>query len=144
MKSSTSIIQQLIFQGIIMGLDMYAFTVDATTVGDATVDVALDPDTAMQISYWRKFNALHGWMEDLYRQKGGSKESFNCTTVRLDANDLDRLEMDTGNNKLIPVNGFFFGVQEIYPEDLESVADFVKVARQALADGKAVFYDSWW
>jgi len=126
-----------------MGLDMYAFTVDATTVGDATVDVALDPDTAMQISYWRKFNALHGWMEDLYRQKGGSKD-FNCTTVRLDANDLDRLEMDTGNNKLIPVNGFFFGVQEIYPEDLESVATFVKVARQALADGKAVFYDSWW
>ncbi len=127
-----------------MGLDMYAFTVDATTVGDATVDVALDPDTAMQISYWRKFNALHGWMEDLYRQKGGSKESFNCTTVRLTANDLDRLEMDTGNNKLIPVNGFFFGVQEIDSEDIESVAGFVKLARQAISDGKAVFYDSWW
>jgi len=127
-----------------MGLDMYAFTVNADSVGDATVDVALDPDTAMQISYWRKFNALHGWMEDLYRQKGGSKESFNCTTVRLTANDLDRLEMDTGNNKLVPVNGFFFGAQEIDSEDLESVSDFVKVARQALADGKAVFYDSWW
>jgi hypothetical protein len=52
--------------------------------------------------------------------------------------------MDTGNNKLIPVNGFFFGAQEIYPEDLESVTTFVKVARQALAEGKAVFYDSWW
>jgi hypothetical protein len=52
--------------------------------------------------------------------------------------------MDTGNNKLIPRNGFFFGAQEIYPEDLESVATFVKVARQAIADGKAVFYDSWW
>jgi hypothetical protein len=127
-----------------MGLDMYAFTVNADSVGDATVDVALDPDTAMQISYWRKFNALHGWMEDLYRQKGGSKESFNCTTVRLTANDLDRLEMDTGNNKLIPVNGFFFGIQEIDSEDLESVATFVKVARQAISDGKAVFYDSWW
>ena len=127
-----------------MGLDMYAFIVDADKVGDATVDVALDPDTAMQISYWRKFNALHGWMGVLYRLKGGSKDSFNCTTVRLTANDLDRLEMDTGNNKLVPVNGFFFGAQEIYPEDLESVATFVKVARQALADGKAVFYDSWW
>jgi hypothetical protein len=122
---------------------MYAFTVNADSVGDATVDVALG-DTATEICYWRKFNALHGWMEDLYRLKGGSKDSFNCTTVRLTANDLDRLEMDTGNNKLIPVNGFFFGVQEIYPEDLESVATFVKVARQALADGKAVFYDSWW
>ena len=127
-----------------MGLDMYAFSVDVEVARGGVVDVALDVDTATEIFYWRKFNALHGWMEDLYRQKGGSKESFNCTTVRLTANDLDRLEMDTGNNKLVPVNGFFFGAQEIYPEDLESVADFVKVARQALADGKAVFYDSWW
>ena len=126
-----------------MGLDMYAFTVDATTVGEYVTDVALGDD-AMQISYWRKFNALHGWMEDLYRLKGGSKDSFNCTTVRLTANDLDRLEMDTGNNKLVPRNGFFFGSQEIYPEDLESVADFVKLSRQAIAEGKAVFYDSWW
>jgi hypothetical protein len=126
-----------------MGLDMYAFIVDADKVGDKVTDVALGDD-AMQISYWRKFNALHGWMEDLYRLKGGSKASFNCTTVRLTDNDLDRLEMDTGNNKLVPINGFFFGAQEIYPEDLESVATFVKVARQAIADGKAVFYDSWW
>jgi hypothetical protein len=126
-----------------MGLDMYAFIVDAEVARGGVVDVALG-DNAVQISYWRKFNALHGWMEDLYRQKGGSKESFNCTTVRLTANDLARLEIDIGNNKLIPVNGFFFGAQEIYPEDLESVTTFVKVAMQALADGKAVFYDSWW
>ena len=126
-----------------MGLDMYAFSVDVEVARGGVVDVALG-DTATEICYWRKFNALHGWMEDLYRQKGGSKESFNCTTVRLTANDLDRLEMDTGNNKLVPVNGFFFGVQEIDSEDIESVAGFVKLARQAIADGKAVFYDSWW
>lgn len=126
-----------------MGLDMYAFIVNADKVGDKVTDVALG-DGATEICYWRKFNALHGWMEDLYRQKGGSKESFNCTTVRLTADDLDRLEMDTGNNKLVPVNGFFFGAQEIDSEDLESVATFVKVAKQAIADGKAVFYDSWW
>ena len=127
-----------------MGLDMYAFTVNADSVGDGVVDVALDVDTATEIFYWRKFNALHGWMEDLYRQKRGLRHDFNCTTVRLTANDLDRLEMDTGNNKLVPVNGFFFGAQEIDSEDLESVSDFIKVARQALANGKAVFYDSWW
>jgi len=126
-----------------MGLDMYAFSVDVEVARGGVTDVALG-DNAEQISYWRKFNALHGWMEDLYRQKGGSKESFNCTTVRLTANDLDRLEMDTGNNKLVPVNGFFFGIQEIDSEDIESVAGFVKLARQAIADGKAVFYDSWW
>ena len=126
-----------------MGLDMYAFTVKADSFGDRVVDAVLDDD-AVQISYWRKFNALHGWMEDLYRLKGGAKDSFNCTTVRLDLKDLERLEMDTGNNKLVPRNGFFFGSQEIYPEDLESVATFVKVAKQSIAEGKAVFYDSWW
>lgn len=127
-----------------MGLDMYAYTVDTTTVGDDVTDVALC-ESAVQISYWRKFNALHGWMEDLYRLKGGTKHDFNLTTVRLDANDLDRLEMDTGNNKLVPRNGFFFGdTSTIYPEDIESVADFVRLAREAIADGKAVFYDSWW
>ena len=126
-----------------MGLDMYAFIVDADKVGDKVTDVALGDD-ATEICYWRKFNALHGWMENLYRLKYGTKESFNCTTLRLDARDLDCLEMDTGNNKLIPRNGFFFGAQEIDSEDLESVATFVKVARQAIADGKAVFYDSWW
>jgi hypothetical protein len=144
MKSSTSITQQLTFRGTIMGLDMYAFAVNADSVGEGVVDVALG-DGAEQISYWRKFNALHGWMEDLYRQKRGLRHDFNCTTVRLDLKDLDRLEMDVGANKLVPRNGFFFGqTDEIYPEDLESVAVFVKTAREAIADGKAVFYDSWW
>lgn len=133
-----------------MGLDMYAFTVAAKDAGDNVVDLKRydDDDKELfdkeKLFYWRKFNALHGWMENLYRLKGGTKESFNCTTVRLDAKDLDRLEIDTGNNKLVPVNGFFFGEQTIYPEDLESVTVFIAKAREALADGQAVYYDSWW
>lgn len=134
-----------------MGLDMYSFAVSAKDAGDNVVDLKRYDEndvheviSSTELFYWRKFNALHGWMENLYRLKGGAKASFNCTTVRLDAKDLDRLEMDTGNNKLVPINGFFFGVTEIYPEDLESVADFVAKARQALADGQAVYYDSWW
>jgi len=126
-----------------MGLDMYAFTVPADSVGDGATDVALG-DNAVKLFYWRKFNALHGWMEQLYRSKKGLRVSFNCTTVRLTSEDLDRLEMDTGNNKLVPINGFFFGVTEIYPGDLESVADFIAKARETLADGQAVYYDSWW
>ena len=128
-----------------MGLDMYAWTVPLQWAGDNEVDYQPDADReSEQIYYWRKFNALHGWMEDLYRSKGGDRKHFNCTTVRLTDKDLDRLEMDTGNNKLVPVNGFFFGAQEIFPEDLETVAEFVAKARAAIAEGKAVFYDSWW
>ncbi len=128
-----------------MGLDMYAFTVPAEWAGDTVTDYTPDADRkSEELYYWRKFNALHGWMEDLYREKGGAKASFNCTTVRLNEVDLRRLEQDVFNNELKPRNGFFFGSQEIYPEDLESVSDFIAKARQALADGKAVFYDSWW
>ena len=128
-----------------MGLDMYAFTVPAEWAGDTETDYTPDADReTTELFYWRKFNALHGWMEDLYRSKYGAKASFNCATVRLNSKDLDRLEMDTGNNKLIPINGFFFGDQVVYPEDLESIATFIAKAREALADGKAVFYDSWW
>ena len=133
-----------------MGLDMYAFTAPADVVGENQVDLRMNDDygnalfESTELFYWRKFNALHAWMENLYRLKGGTAVSFNCNTVRLDAKDLDRLEMDTGNNKLVPVNGFFFGEQTIYPEDLESVADFIAKAREALDYGKAVYYDSWW
>jgi hypothetical protein len=124
-----------------MGLDMYAFTVDAKDVGDAVTDVALG-DNAVELFYWRKFNALHGWMEQLYRSKKGLRVDFNCTTVRLTSEDLDRLEREANN--LQPVAGFFFGEQEIYPEQLESIADFIAKAREALDYGKAVYYDSWW
>ena len=126
-----------------MGLDMYAFTIPAEWAGDTVTDYTPDADRkSEELYYWRKFNALHGWMEQLYRSKGGAKASFNCTTVRLTSEDLDTLER--GANELQPVEGFFFGAQTIYPEDRESIADFIAKARQALADGKAVFYDSWW
>jgi hypothetical protein len=126
-----------------MGLDMYAFTVPAEWAGDTDTDYTTDADRkTTELFYWRKFNALHGWMEDLYRIKGGTKESFNCTTVRLTSEDLDRLEREA--NSLQPVAGFFFGEQTVYPEDIESVATFIAKAREALAGGKAVFYDSWW
>ena len=124
-----------------MGLDMYAFAVPADSVGDGVTDVALG-DNAVELFYWRKFNALHGWMEQLYRSKKGLRVDFNCTTVRLTSEDLDRLEREA--NTLQPVAGFFFGEQTIYPEQLESIADFIAKAREALDYGNAVYYDSWW
>ena len=126
-----------------MGLDMYAFTVPIEWAGDKETDYTPDADRkSEELYYWRKFNALHGWMEKLYRDKGGRRDVFNVTSVRLNAEDLDRLEREA--DELKPVEGFFFGAQTIYPEDRESIADFIAKARQALADGKAVFYDSWW
>lgn len=126
-----------------MGLDMYAYRVKKE---HATNDFEFesDQDPAEDLAYWRKFNALHGWMEDLYRERGGSKESFNCAPIRLRLEDLDKLQRDIGENKLVPKSGFFFGEQTIYPEDIASTMKFIFEAREVIKQGDAVYYDSWW
>ena len=126
-----------------MGLDMYAYRVkQENVVNDFEFNSNQDP--AEDLAYWRKFNALHGWMENLYKDRGGPKESFNCAPIRLHLEDLDQLQRDIGENKLTPVQGFFFGDQEIYPEDIASTMKFIFEARQAIKEGDAVYYDSSW
>ncbi|NJO02792.1 MAG: phosphoglycerate kinase [Bacteroidia bacterium] len=128
-----------------MGLDMYACAVPAEAVGNQQVDAVFkceDKDIT-KLCYWRKFNHLHGWMEQLYREKGGKREQFNCDSVRLDLSDLEKLKRNL-NTGLEYTPGFFFGDEEIYPEDIEKTKQFIKDAEEAIKNGKAVFYDSWW
>ena len=132
-----------------MGLDMYGYTMRAEFVGDRQTDVNVREEEQEQaqlthFAYWRKFNHLHGWMEDLYREKGGIKESFNCCTVRLELEDLARLEADLEGGNLEHTPGFFFGGEEIDPHDIEETKAFIEKSRTAISEGLAVFYDSWW
>lgn len=134
-----------------MGLDMYAFAVPATDVGEQQVDVNLNEvngaarvERPEELFYWRKHHDLHGWMAALYQSKGGADTDFNCNTVRLMPEDLDALEEAIAARTLPSTVGFFFGE---YPPDNETDArdrEFIAKARAAIADGKAVLYDSWW
>lgn len=128
-----------------MGLDMYAYTCPQEQVGNKQVDfdVSFLKDLNREFAYWRKFNNLHRWMADLYFKKGGKNESFNCDTVRLMPEDLDRLWAEAETLK--PASGFFWGDEdEMTPEAVEEVRSFVTKAREEIADGRAVIYDSWW
>ena len=94
-----------------------------------------------ELAYWRKHPDLHGWMENLYREKGGREKSFNGDLVVLTLADLDRLEEDILRKNLPKTTGFFFGESgEISLQDLEFVLD----ARKAIQEGDTVFYDSSW
>ena len=130
-----------------MGLDMYAFRVKAEDViGDFTVrneEQGREGDLE-ELAYWRKHHDLHGWMERLYRAKGGTKESFNCVPVRLTNKDLDQLLHDILNHALPETQGFFFGTNPPDDESMKNDIEFVTNARIAIADGDAVYYDSWW
>ena len=137
-----------------MGLDMHAYRMKSTPTKE--VDFSneifakddrgeLDYETpiveAKEIAYWRKHPDLHGWMERLYREKGGREKSFNGDLVMLTLEDLDRLEEDILRKNLPKTSGFFFGESgEISLKDLE----FILEARKAIQEGDTVFYDSSW
>ena len=130
-----------------MGLDTNAYKVHPGNLVDPDQQVNLEfKDTEegpiIEIAYWRKFHQLHGWMEKLYRQKGGGGD-FNCDSVRLMPVDLLQLALDAEKG-LPSVVGLFFGNGEWTEEDKEEVLEFCVLANKAIADGYVVFYDSWW
>ena len=121
-----------------MGLDMYAMT----TAHEPETPVDFKPLHSVEIFYWRKHPNLHGWMQNLYYEKGGRSDSFNCVPVVLTLEDLDKLEADLKSGELPYTTGFFFG--ETRPDELEIDFQFIAKAREAIAEGLTVFYDSWW
>lgn len=139
-----------------MGLDQYCYAVRDTgdlpminythprISEDAPEDVARlcrQDNPKFPVMYWRKHPNLHGWMERLYRKRGGEGE-FNCASVRLTSEDLEQLLDDLYNGRLPATSGFFFGTSDPSrgPED----CDFVNRARSVIDCGWAVYYDSWW
>ena len=139
-----------------MGLDMYAYAVAQGGSNDGEETSLAD---------WRKHNRLHGWMEERWEDKGKpnnpEEESpmgdFNCVPLELITNDLDVLEADINDKTMPDTGGFFFGDDSFSWEDdngndfkgnnyyhKEKDLQFIKDARKALADGKKVFYNSWW
>lgn len=121
-----------------MGLDMYAhYLHDAPST-----PVDFPVENYGELHYWRKHPNLHGWMERLYREKGGKDSSFNCVNLLLTTGDLDRLEADIRAGNLPATIGFFFGVSD--GSEADDDLHFIAKAREAIADGLVVYYTSWW
>jgi len=136
-----------------MGLDMYAYSRAKESAAEA-------PSTELQ--YWRKHNALHGLMEELWHDKGAkvpqwlideypdeysedSKIDFNGVELQLTEADLDYIEARVKTNQLPMTEGFFFGYDSRFDaDDKASDLEFIKKAREAIARGEEVFYNSSW
>lgn len=139
-----------------MGLDMFAFaakTVKPNPSDEHSIVVGFEREDKEyeyfdgrqpeEIFYWRKFNALHAWMQNLYESRGGT-QSFNCIGIRLFTDDLEALKEACKSKSLVPVNGFFFGSQDpVDDDDYASVLKFITVAEEYIRDGFVVYYDSW-
>lgn len=140
-----------------MGLDMYAFAaktvkphpedehsiITGVTTSDGDYEY-FDGKTPTEIAYWRKFNALHNWMQSLYTSRGGTG-TFNCVAIELSLDDLAALKEACDSKSLVPVTGFCFGSQEpVDDDDYDSVREFITNAENYIRDGFVVYYDSWW
>jgi hypothetical protein len=121
-----------------MGLDMYALTMPEEPA--SPVDFRAEHHT--ELHYWRKHPNLHGWMEKLYREKGGADASFNCVPVVLTSDDLDRLEADIKGGRLPCTDGFFFGASD--GSEIDDDLGFIAKARASIQRGLTVYYTSWW
>jgi hypothetical protein len=125
-----------------MGLDSYLYSVQHTDTNKPT-DQRLKYLDHSELGYWRKANHIHGWMERLYRLKGGTEE-FNCVTVQLTAKDIEQLLGLVVSKKLEPVSGFFFGSNNV-PESVDT--DTIKIlcsALDAISDNRDVYFSSWY
>lgn len=128
-----------------MGLDMVGWTIPAEyATSDVDVDRGEDAPERTEIAYWRKHPDLHEWMERLYLKKGGTDPEFNCNNVRLTLEDLDRLERDMAHGLPKSGGGLFWGESAWSDEHETETREFIAKAREAIAEGLAVFYDSWW
>ena len=119
-----------------MGLDMYASR--------------RAPIEKREIHYWRKHNRLHGWMEELWREKTGNESVFNTEEVVLELIDITNLEKAIINDELPETEGFFFG-NDSYSYDKDELKQqkeddlqFIEEAKQAIMEGDEVVYTSWW
>jgi hypothetical protein len=134
-----------------MGLDMYAsrrakiILVNSKKSNDK-LNLSVENTSGQEIAYWRKHNRLHGWMEQLWRQKGNEGE-FNTEELLLELIDITNLEKSILKNELPTTEGLLFGSDSYEDYEENYMVDdlkFVKEARQAIMEGDEVTYNSWW
>ena len=86
-----------------MGLDMWATKSKETD------------EKIINIADWRKHNRLHGYMQQLWEDKGcpnsngDTPETFNCVPLELIKEDLEELKATILTRALPETQGFFFG-----------------------------------
>lgn len=125
-----------------MGLDQYAYRVSSKYDYETVTETIVKKE----IHYWRKHNALQGWMENLWVIKTNKEVlDFNCEQMRLTMEDLKQLKKCIINQTLPKTVGFFYGSDTSRDDTRkEDDLEFIEKAMDAIRDGEQVFYSCSW
>ena len=137
-----------------MGLDMYLYAEKFVSNAEyrkeqdkfSAIIKALDADTfakdhaivELEVAYWRKANAIHGWFTQY-------AEEDNCTPIYFTREQIADLlgtckqvleanSKDVAEELLPPTAGFFFGSQEIDDWYWEDVKETAKILDEVLTN----------
>jgi hypothetical protein len=114
-----------------MGLDQFAYKImDYIPESSTGFEDEFHKKTYEELYYWRKNHNLHAWMEELYIAKGGTDE-FNCKVLLLTMDDIKNLEQWLNEN-------------EDDDDKKGNTLTFCELAIDAIKNGYAIIYDSWW
>ena len=122
-----------------MGLDSYAYKVHENQVFD-DFHYSQEGEPISELCYWRRHQNLHNWMHELYKKKGGTRQCFNQIPLRLTLEDLNNLEADISELH----NAFDYAEEEQYIAEKNYDLKFIRHAKEEIANGFAVYYDSSW
>lgn len=89
-----------------------------------------------EVGYWRKFNALHGFIVDNF-----ANGVDNCQDIWLDYDDVESIlkALKDTENPIKPVEGFFFGSQDMDEWYYEDVKKAIEVFEAVLKDMNSGF-----
>ena len=127
-----------------MGLDMSFYKLGGVKSISSTGEIERDEKYVQEeIKYYRKFNALHGLLNDLYLVRGGV--DMNCALVNVGLYDINLIREHCLNKTLKPQEGFFWGRQDpTTDEEYSELLELVEEMETLIGEGWIIGYCGDW
>ena len=127
-----------------MGLDMSFYKLGGVKSVSSTGEIETDEKYVREeIKYYRKFNALHGLLNDLYLNRGGV--DMNCALVNVSLYDINYIKEHCLNKSLKPQEGFFWGRQDpVTDEEYSELLELVEEMENLSGEGWTIAYCGDW
>ena len=104
----------------------------------------LDGTNSKVLQQWKNHVDLDAYMVEVAIEKGIVEDAreFNCVELELTLEDILAFEKAVLANALPCGGGVWWGPSD--ETDKENDLEFIRLAKEAIADGYYIAYDCWW